>query len=110
MKKQWCWIFNNLANFVHRPVNLDPSFDDIIEDAGTGKLTTEQRIKYMEALHLNDRERKVVYEGGYIMGKEDGRAEGRMQAARSFLGEGIPLETIIRVLSLTEKEVEALQA
>ena len=33
----------------------------------------------MEALHLNERERTVVYEGGYIMGKNDGLEEGLMK-------------------------------
>ena len=56
LKKQWCWIFNNLATSVRRPDNLDSSFDDIIKDAGTRRLTTDQKIKYMEALHLNERD------------------------------------------------------
>ena len=30
----------------------------------------------MEALHLNERERTVVYEGGYIIGKKEGLEEG----------------------------------
>ncbi len=64
-----------------RPEHLDPSFDDIIKDAGTQRLSTEQKIKYMEALHLNERERLVIHEGGYIIGKEDGLEEGRYRQA-----------------------------
>ena len=128
LKRQWCWIFNNLATFVKRPEHLDASFDDIIRDAGTGKLSSRQKTEYMEALHLNERERTVIYEGGYIMGREEGREEGRkegreegkkegreegrkqarLQGARSFLEEGIPMETVIRALSLTEEELKEL--
>ena len=77
----------------------------------------QAKQQYMKALHLNERERTVIYEGGYIIGKEEGRAEGlaegcaktRLLAAQSFLKEGIPLETVARVLSLSEEEVEALK-
>ena len=77
LKKQWCWIFNNLANFAKRPENLDPSFDDVIKDAGTGKLTIQQKIEYMVAMHLNDRERLVIHEGGVMIGREEVREEWR---------------------------------
>jgi predicted transposase/invertase (TIGR01784 family) len=105
LRRQWCWIFNNLPNFVHRPEHLDSSFDDIIQDAGTQKLTTEQKLKYMEALHLSERERKVIYEGGIIVGREEGRSEMRLEAARALFAEGVPIETIAKALSLTEEEM-----
>ena len=43
----------------------------------------------MEALHLNERERTVVYEGGYILGKEDGLAEGLEKGLQQGREEGL---------------------
>jgi predicted transposase/invertase (TIGR01784 family) len=109
LKKQWCWIFNNLSNFAVRPEHLDPSFDAIIKDAGTHKLTLEEKIKYMEALHLNERERLVVHEGGYIIGKEDGKAEGKEEIARSMLSDGVDPEIVSKYTGLTIEEMAVLQ-
>ena len=117
LKRQWCWIFNNLSNFAVRPEHLDPSFDDIIKDAGTQKLSTEQKIKYMEALHLNERERLVIHEGGIIIGREEGKAEGIAigkaegiaEVARNLLKMGMPVEDIAKATSLSEEEINALR-
>ena len=105
LKKQWCWIFNNLATFVERPDNLDPTFNDVIEDAGTGKLSNQQKLKYMEALHLNERERLVIHEGGIIIG----RANEKVAIARNMLAKGFDLETIAECTGLSEEEVLALK-
>ena len=115
LKEQWCWIFNNLSTFVHRPEYLDPSFDNIIKDAGTQKLSIEQKIKYMEALHLNERESLVVHEGGYIIGKEDGFAEGmakgkeegKILSAKQLIEHyGLKAEDVAKLLGV---QVEDLQ-
>ena len=106
LKKQWCWIFINLATFVRRPDNLDSSFDDIIKDAGTRRLTTDQKIKYMEALHLNERERTVIYEGGIIMGREEGRAEGTITTAKKLIAEyGLSPEDVARSLGIDKGDL-----
>lgn len=115
-REQWCWIFNNLANFVQRPASLDSSFDDIIKDAGTSKLTAEQKKAYMEALHLNERERIVVHEGGYIIGHMDGleegraqgRAEGRAEMARKMLAKHFSISDISEITGLSEDEIRGL--
>ena len=117
LRKQWCRIFENLSTFAICPDNLDSSFDDIIKDAGTCKLTTKQKIEYMEALHLNERERLVVYEGGYQLGKADGIAEGEAKGkaeamvtiARNLLGMGMPLADIVKVTGLPEEKVGDLK-
>ena len=108
-----CWIFNNLSNFAVRPEHLDPSFDDIIKDAGTQRLSTEQKIKYMEALHLNERERLVIHEGGYIIGKEDGLEEGRaekqVEVARTMLADGMSPELVSKYTGLSEEDIAKLK-
>ena len=108
----------------------------MLKDAETGKLSTEQKIQYMEALHLNERERTVVYEGGYIIGKEDGLAEGLQQGleqgmekglqqgreeglaqgnvqgiakvARNMLSMGLAADVIAQATGLTQEQLEAL--
>ena len=82
---------------------------DIIKDAGTQKLSTEQKIKYMEALHLNERERLVIHEGGIIIGREEGKAETQARIARNLLKMGMPVEEIAKATSLSEEEINALR-
>ena len=89
----------------------------------------------MEALHLNERERTVVYEGGYILGKEDGLAEGLQQGleqgmekglqqgreegreekaeaiariAQDMLSDGIDMSFVAKYTGLTIEQLEAL--
>ena len=85
----------------------------------------------MEALHLNERERTVVYEGGYIIGKEDGLAEGLekglqqgreeglqqgreekaeaiAQVARNMLSMGLAVDVVAQATGLTKEQLEAL--
>ena len=118
LKEQWCWIFNNLATFVHRPESLDPSFDDIIDDSVTVKLSTKEKLAYMEARTLSERERIVIREGGYIIGKEEGFAEGMekgmekgkiqgiLESAGRLLAAGMSKADVAKLLNL---EVEQLK-
>ena len=70
----------------------------------------------MEALHLNERERTVVYEGGYILGKEDGLAEGLEKGreekaeaiARNMLSMGLAVDVVSQATGLTKEQLEAL--
>ena len=83
-------------------------------------MSTEQKIQYMEALHLNERERTVVYEGGYILGKEDGLAEGLEKGlrqgreekaeaiARNMLSMGLDVDVVSQATGLTKEQLEAL--
>lgn len=116
LREQWCWIFNNLAIFAERPDHLDPSFDAIIQDAGTRRLSTEEKLKYMESLHLNERERIVVHQGGYIIGHMDGleegeakgRAEEKSAIARALLADGMSPEKVAQYTGQTVEDVNAL--
>lgn len=109
LKKQWCWIFNNLATFVERPANLDRSFDSIIEDADTSILTADQQNEYMNELKLSERERLVVYEGGIEIGRIEGMEKERKKNAKSLLSLGVPVETIAKATGLSEEQILALK-
>lgn len=112
LRKPWCWIFNNLAVFAVRPDQLDPSFDDIIKDAGTRRLSTKQKQEYMEAFHLNERERIVVHQGGYIIGHQEGMEEGDRRraliAARKMKAKGLSYEDIAEGTDLSIEEIASL--
>lgn len=66
----------------------------------------------MEALHLIERERLVIHEGGYIIGREDGLAEGRTEGknevAKTMLADGVPPEKVAKYTGLTLTEVKGL--
>ena len=113
LKKQWCWIFNNLATFVERPANLDSSFDAIIKDADTSILTADQQKDYMKALELNERERQVVYEGGYEIGMMEGMEKGTQQRnaeiAKNLLAMHMSPNDIAKATGLTEEQILALK-
>ena len=90
---------------MERPKNLDSSFDDVIRDAETRKLSEKQKKNYMKALELNERDRTVIFEGGYERGMEKGKAD----IAKTLLADGIPVEQIVKWTGLTEEQVLALK-
>ena len=53
---------------------------------------------------------KALIEGGYKKGREEGRAEERLANAKALIGNGIPLEVIVKSLHLTDDEAAMLQA
>lgn len=112
LKDQWCWIFQNLSIFAERPTNLDSSFDDLIEDSRIQKLTKMDRKDYMKALELTERDRKVIYEGGIIVGqhmeKEKAYSE-KLASAKALLAKGVDAATISECLGLPLEEVQALK-
>ena len=107
-----------------RPENLDPSFDDIIDESSTRKLSMKEKLAYMEARTLNERERLVIREGGYIQGFDDGiekgieqgieqgRAQGadeeRKAYTKALLAAGVSAETIASALGMSVEEVQGL--
>ena len=109
LKKQWCWIFNNLSIFAERPTNLDSSFDDLIEDARIQKLTSMDRKDYMEALQISDRDRKVIYEGGIIVGKQQGREEKGLEIALNLISMGLSNADISKATGLSEPDIDKLR-
>ena len=109
MREQWCWIFNNLSTFVERPKNLDSSFDDVIKDADTSKLSAEQKKSYMEARKLSEHERLGVYEGGIEIGRREGIEKSKKEIAQNLLSLDVSPATISKATGLSEAEITSLK-
>ena len=62
----------------------------------------------MEALHLNERERTVIYEGGYIMGREEGLASAKQSIAKTMLADGMAVELVAKYSGLSLEELKEL--
>ena len=101
-----------MSIFVERPKELGPSFDELIEDASTQKLTAMEREDYLKALEISERDRVVLYEGGYYMGHrdgvEEGREEERLSNARIFKCLGVDPEIICQATGLSAEQVASL--
>ena len=109
LREQWCWIFNNLSTFVERPKNLDSSFDEVIKDADTSKLSANQRKSYMEARKLSEHERLVVYEGGIEIGRREGIEKSKKEIAQNLLSLDVSPATISKATGLSEAEITSLK-
>ena len=113
MKEQWCWIFNNMAIFAEKPAALDASFDGIIDDASTRRLTLEEREAYMEARHLNEREKYVIFEGGkqegIEIGIERGIEKGKEDIAKKMLDDKVDPGVIAKYTGLSEEMIKELR-
>ena len=68
-------------------------------------MSIQQKIKYMEALHLNERERLVIHEGGIVIGRE----EEKLRIAKAMLADGMSIDIIAKYSGLSVEEVEALK-
>jgi len=101
-----------MSIFVERPKELGPSFDELIEDASTQKLTAMEREDYLKALEISERDRVVLYEGGYYMGHRDGVKEGReeerLSNSRIFKCLGVDPEIICQATGLSAEQVASL--
>jgi predicted transposase/invertase (TIGR01784 family) len=76
-------------------------------------LSNKEKLAYMEARTLSERERRVIREGGYIIGKEDGFAEGmergKQLVVKAMLAKGVPADTIAEALGLPTEDVLKMQ-
>ncbi|MBR0028684.1 MAG: hypothetical protein IJP55_00350, partial [Bacteroidales bacterium] len=85
------------------------SFDELIEDASTQKLTAMEREDYLKALEISERDRVVLYEGGYYMGHrdgvEEGLATGREEGRATALGE---VKSRLKQMGFTDEDIKKM--
>ena len=89
----------------------DSVFKKLSEIAEVASLNKEERKQYDESLR-HYRDTLIVMEGQYMEGEKKGRAEGRAEEklnnARSLKKNGVPIDLIAKNLGLTTEEIEAL--
>ena len=89
----------------------DAVFKRLSEIAEVSSLTKEEREQYDESLR-HYRDTIIVMEGQYLEGEKKGRAEGRaeerLENARSLKANGVPIDVIVKSLNLSTEEVEKL--
>ena len=72
--------------------------------SGTHKLSMEEKIKYMEALHLNERDRLEYGEDRFA----EGLTEGKAEVANNLLAMGMSSETVSKSTGLSAEEIATL--
>ena len=106
----------NLPTFATRPDGLsDKFFDEFFEAAEFASLPAEDKKTYRKTMGtVNDYLNTIDYarEEGRVEGREEGREEGQKTAleetARRMLAEGMSMETITRITTLSSEQIKAL--
>ncbi len=106
--EQWCYFLANTE--IPEDANA-PGLQEARQKLLFAKMSRDEQIAYRR--YIDDRvilaDQIVTARGeGKLEGRAEGRAEERLANARSLKANGVPLEVIIKSLSLTESEVTQL--
>ena len=102
---KWLYALKNLPRLQERPKALqDRIFKKFFDVAEIANLSKEEYVKYLES-------EKVYYDndGAIRTAEAKGRAKERLANAKALLGNGVPLEVIVKSLQLTDDEAAILQ-
>ena len=102
---KWLYALKNLPRLLERPKALqDRIFKKFFDVAEIANLSKEEYVKYLES-------EKVYYDndGAIRTAEAKGRAKERLANAKALLGNGVPLEVIVKSLQLTDDEAAILQ-
>ena len=105
MTDKWLYALKNLPRLLERPKALqDRIFKKFFDVAEIANLSKEEYVKYLES-------EKVYYDndGAIRTAEAKGRAKERLANAKALLGNGVPLEVIVKSLQLTDDEAAILQ-
>ena len=107
---KWLYALKNLSRLLERPKALqDRIFKKFFDVAEIANLSKEEYVKYLES-------EKIYYDNdGAIRtaeakGEAKGRAKERLANAKALLGNGVPLEVIVKSLHLTDDEATMLRS
>jgi predicted transposase/invertase (TIGR01784 family) len=129
MFDKWMFALSNLARLLERPKALQERiFARLFEQAEVARFTNDERNEYVASkkqywdaysiatTSYNKGRAKGLAEGeakGLAKGLAEGdakRAAERLANARALLGNGVPLEVIVKSLRLTDDEAATLQS
>lgn len=102
---KWLYALKNLPRLLERPKALqDRIFKKFFDVAEIANLSKEEYVKYLES-------EKVYYDndGAIRTAEAKGRAKERLANAKALLGNGVPLEVIVKSLQLTDDEAAILR-
>lgn len=104
--ERWCYLFGNLNNFADVPE--DPAgFDVVFNLARTDELKGEELRKYLTSM-LDTYTVYTATEYARQKGEGIGEVKERQRIILSMLEQGVPLEQIAHLTSLSEEEVRSL--
>ena len=106
--ERWIYVLKNMETLTRMPwAAQNAVFQRLAEVAEVSKLSKEDRLKYDHALKRY-RDTLNAMTGAEIKGREEGRAEGKVEVARNMKSSGMSLADIVRFTGLTEEQVNAL--
>lgn len=117
MFDKWMFALSNLARLLERPKALQERiFARLFEQAEVARFTNDERNEYV-ASKKQYWDAYSIATTSYNKGRAKGLAEGdakraaeRLANARALLGNGVPLEVIVKSLRLTDDEAATLQS
>ena len=115
----WIYIIKNMEKLKEMPfVDKNPVFRMLAEIGDLRKLTPEERelydedIKVMRDLYATQKweeeQKRMEIEKGRAEGREQGRAEVKLEIAKNLLAMGIPMDKVVQASGLTEEQISAL--
>ena len=106
---RWLYTIKNMGEESTRECPFDdPLFQDFFEQGKVDKLTTMEKEDYAKSiLEYQEVKDTIEYEREYARneGRAEGLAEAKLTMAKSMLGKGIEIETIISITGLTAEEI-----
>ena len=104
MTDKWLYALKHLPDLLERPKALQERiFRKFFDVAEIAALSKEEYAKYWES-------EKIFYDnvGAFMAAEAKGRAKERLTNAKSLLGNGVPLDVIVKSLHLTPEEKKLL--
>ena len=111
-EEEFLYVMKNLPTFATRPDGLsDKFFDEFFEAAEFASLPAEDKKTYRKTMGtVNDYLNTIDYarKEGREEGRVEGREEERVETARRMLAEGMSMETITKITTLSSEQIKAL--
>ena len=106
---RWLYTIKNMGEESTRECPFDdPLFQDFFEQGKVERLTTMEKEDYAKSiLEYQEVKDTIEYEREYARneGRAEGLAEAKLTMAKSMLGKGVEIETIISITGLTAEEI-----
>ena len=105
---QMLYVLKNIGRLMEQPSWLQKEvFDRIFIGCEIAGFNEDKRIIYEQEMY-DERKRRSEMNTAIRMGREEGRAEGRVEIAREMILDGVPVDKITQYTGLSVEEVNAL--